>query len=588
MRSARYLYAGAVVVALVVGLGLWKPTHVKADRDHVPKFRVDASWPKELPAPAGYNPYSWPTPGGYPDTFAAAYGTIGTEISNGTSTTFNTTANRWVQGEVAGNATDAHDNIWTVNRAWEVGITVNGTVQNNESGNIVGNDALGGHALPSPPVVAFDPDGKTICGFGNPRLVPVGTAFGAYSATAAPGRPMYMPYGSHGVYVDYQGYLWTGGNGDGVVQKYNVTTACAAGASATPVWQVGTLSVCDTRVGPTGSPTAGSTCSATPCTSSSSSTTVCANNSSPIHLNEPPDIAVDPNVGPVSGLRGDVYIADGYGNARVVVFNPALASAGNPDGYVGQWGTSCGFDENQVAEVGSTYPFTTTQCPFGTFGTGAAHPHCVVLGNDGLIYVCDRPNSRIQVFSKTCASFGLTPVAGHPGTYTPPPAMLLTEVSSSNYTSNQPVCQPERVIYVSNFPDNFPTVTSAKVAATLNASTRAADFDFYPNVDYLADQSPTHQKYGIVTDLDGSNNFLFEKPTSGTGDVTATTPMLTWIGRDSCGFGPCPGHYAGEFSYSHTNSVDSRGNVYVAEVITGRRVQKFVPVDDDDHNRDHH
>jgi len=305
-------------------------------------------------------------------------------------------------------------------------------------------------------------------------------------------------------------------------------------------------------------------------------------------LNEPPDIAVDPNVGPVSGLRGDVYIADGYGNARVVVFNPALASAGNPDGYVGQWGTSCGFDENQVAEVGSTYPFTTTQCPFGTFGTGAAHPHCVVLGNDGLIYVCDRPNSRIQVFSKTCASFGLTPVAGHPGTYTPPPAMLLTEVSSSNYTSNQPVCQPERVIYVSNFPDNFPTVTSAKVAATLNASTRAADFDFYPNVDYLADQSPTHQKYGIVTDLDGSNNFLFEKPTSGTGDVTATTPMLTWIGRDSCGFGPCPGHYAGEFSYSHTNSVDSRGNVYVAEVITGRRVQKFVPVDDDDHNRDHH
>jgi len=573
MKSGRYLYAGALVVALVVGLGLWKPSHVKADRDDVPKFRVDATWPQELPAPVGYNPLGWPTPGGFP-------------VTNGTTTysaAYNTTGNRWVQGEVAGNATDQWDNIYTINRAWQIGASVNGVTQNNESGAIDGNDATGAHALPSPPVVVLDPDGKTICGFGNPSIRAAG-ASGAYSATAAPGRSVYMPYGSHGIFVDYQGYVWTGGNGDGIVQKYNPAVACnyavpsTSGANATAVLQIGTKDVCDTRVGPSGSPTAGSTCSATPCTASSSGTTVCANNSSPIHLNEPPDIAVDPKPGPVSGLPGDVYIADGYGNARVVVFNPALAWAGNPYGYVGQWGTSCGFDESQSAEVGSTYPFASTHCPFGTFGTGAGHPHCVVLGNDGLIYVCDRPNSRIQVFSKTCASFGLTQVAGHPGTYTPPPAMLLTEVSSSNYTSNQPVCQPERVIYISNFPDNFPTVTSGKIAATLNASTRACDFDLYPNVDYLADVSPTHQKYGVVTDLDGDNNFLFEKPTSGTGDVTATTPMLTWIGRDSCGFGPCPGHNAGEFAYSHTNSVDSKGNVYVAETITGRRIQRFLRV----------
>ena len=41
MKSGRYLYAGAVLVALVVGLGVWKPAHVKADHDGVPKFRVD-------------------------------------------------------------------------------------------------------------------------------------------------------------------------------------------------------------------------------------------------------------------------------------------------------------------------------------------------------------------------------------------------------------------------------------------------------------------------------------------------------------------------------------------------------------------
>jgi hypothetical protein len=53
-------------------------------------------------------------------------------------------------------------------------------------------------------------------------------------------------------------------------------------------------------------------------------------------------VAVDPDVGPVSGKRGDVYIADGYGNHRVVVFNQQLVSADNPLGYVGQFGTTCG------------------------------------------------------------------------------------------------------------------------------------------------------------------------------------------------------------------------------------------------------
>jgi hypothetical protein len=38
-------------------------------------------------------------------------------------------------------------------------------------------------------------------------------------------------------------------------------------------------------------------------------------------LNEPAKIAVDPNPDPVTGELGSVYVADGYGNHRVVVFN---------------------------------------------------------------------------------------------------------------------------------------------------------------------------------------------------------------------------------------------------------------------------
>jgi DNA-binding beta-propeller fold protein YncE len=38
------------------------------------------------------------------------------------------------------------------------------------------------------------------------------------------------------------------------------------------------------------------------------------------------------------------------------------------------------------------------------------------------------------------------------------------------------------------------------------------------------------------------------------------------------------GHQAGEFTYAHFAAVDSKGNVYVTEVGTGKRVQKFRPV----------
>ena len=39
-----------------------------------------------------------------------------------------------------------------------------------------------------------------------------------------------------------------------------------------------------------------------------------------------------------------------------------------------------------------------------------------------------------------------------------------------------------------------------------------------------------------------------------------------------------PGHMAGEMAFPHTLAVDSKGNVYVSETISGRRTQKFVKV----------
>lgn len=516
MKSGRYIYAGALVVALVVGLGLWKPTHVKAHHERVPKFRVDPLWPKELPAPVGYNQSTWPTP------------TPGDNV-----------AHRWVQGEVAASCMDADDTVYTFNRGWQVGATVNGVLQNNESGAIDSNDATPALALPSPPVVAFAPDGRTITArsFGNPSLWATAN-HGAYTGTNAIGRSAYMPYGSHGCFVDYNRNLWVGGNGDGIVQEYNPAVAGPAGGSATYIAQIGTKDVCDTTTG---------ICGAT------------ANNSSHVLLNEPPDIAVDPGVG-ITGHTGDIYVADGYGNTRVVVFNPALAGAGNPYGYFGQWGNPC------PSPGADTWDGTTTPgspCPLNTFGTvGGGHPHCVVLGNDGNVYLCDRPNSRILVVPKSSTYF--LPSTGAGCTSVP-------AETTPNTTCVQPTSPPAiREIYINNFPGNYPTVTSGKVEAILYAGDRACDMDFYPNIDYLAGQSPTSQKYIVDVDLESDNSYLLDK---------ATGEALTAFGR--CGFAPCPGHNPGEFAYGHTTTVDSKGNVYIAETITGRRIQKFVRVDDD-------
>jgi hypothetical protein len=482
-RKLGYL-GGAIIAAAIMTISGWQPV-AKADgsRTSHPVFAVDPSWPKPLPAPVG---------------------------SDGI-------AHTWVQGEVAASCIDMRDNVYTFNRGWEVGVTIGGVLQGNESGAIDGQDATAS-AIPSPPVVAFDPGGNTIAGWGNPSLIQTGVDYG-YAA--------YMPHGAHGCFVDYQGYIWVGGNGDGIVQKYNPATAAAQGAAATYVLQIGTKGMCD-----------GTQTTSNPFSSCGETND---HNTSHTLLNEPADIAVDPEVGPVSGQRGDIYIADGYGNHRVVVFNTALATASNPYGYVGQWGTACS-DNSQ-------------SCPPGYFGaTGGGHPHCVVLGNDGNVYVCDRPNSRIQVFSRSCAT---------PSTTATP----------------QPVCNPLRIIDIGQNAGQTPPTTVPVVgnnafasaapadAAAILASltTRACDIDFWPNIDYLATESPLPAKVIVDVDLGNDNTWLMDK---------ATYTVFEALGV--CGIIPCPGHNAGHFAYGHTTAVDSQGNIYVAETITGRRIQKFV------------
>jgi DNA-binding beta-propeller fold protein YncE len=172
----------------------------------------------------------------------------------------------------------------------------------------------------APPFIEFDVGGNVVNSFGSWDTVPNAT---------------------HGCTIDFENNFWTAGNGDGIIQKYSHDGLLKM--------QIGTRGVVD---------------------SSDGTLKGRAMNSSYTQLNEPADIAVDP-------ANGDVYVADGYGNGRIVVFDR--------DGqFLRQWGRQ-GTKEEADAGIGGVFMQVV---------------HCVALSNDGLVYVCDRQGDRIQVFDK--------------------------------------------------------------------------------------------------------------------------------------------------------------------------------------------
>ena len=337
-------------------------------------------------------------------------------------------AHQWVTGEVGASCIDSQDHIITVNR----GFLRNGLLAQE-----------GTQSVPAPPVVVYDPDGNIVASWGDAALTPAGV-----TAT--------LPNGIHGCFADYQDNIWLAGNADGIVQKWSHD-------GKQMLLQIGTKGICD------GPPTTRPQAPFPTCGEPGS-------NSSRVLLNDPADVAVDPNPDPVTGQPGSVYVADGYGNHRVVVFD----SSGQ---YLRQWG-SAGSGPGQFV------------------ATGGGHPHCVVLGNDTLVYACDRGQNRIQVFDRTGSLKRTIPI---------------------------------------------------NPADQMKATSRADD---------LAFSSDPAQTFMFVVDLGSDRVWIVDRATGG---------VVGGIGR--------PGHMAGEFTFAHTAALDSRGNLYVAETVGGRRHQKFLKVE---------
>ncbi len=405
--KGRYIYAGAIAVAIVSVFGLTAVTQAgPPGRPKVPVLQLDPNWPKPLPV-------------------AGQFGTP-LQLSTATGKPL-----PWVTGEVAGTCVDSQDHVFTVNR-----------------GNLVSPETAP-TAISSPTVIEFNSAGNVVNAW-NPKGVQAQI---------------------HGCFVDYQDNIWIAGNGDGIVEKWTHD-------GSTQLLQIGTQGVCDNPPANTCGNSAGNALA----------------NMSQTLLNEPANVWVDPNPDPVTGQRGSVYIADGYGNHRVVVFSATGT-------YLRQWGGVAGTVNN---------PLTDYTALFGA-GDGG-HPHCVVGGNDGMIYVCDRQDDRIQVFSKVGVLQRIIPVV--PGT--------------------------GQTLGIGGAPG-------------LGTAGSAWDLRF------TNDPSQTY-----MFEIDGGNEIMH------TMDRVLGT-IVSELGQ--------PGHQAGQFTFLHSNTVDSRGNVYTGETINGRRVQKFVHVE---------
>ena len=476
MKSWRFVYLGAVVSALIVGLGLWSPLKeaVAKGKSKAPLYKVDPFWPKPLPVDAEKNP-----------------------VATGFRATGPGASKPWVTGEVAGTCLDSKDHLFTVNRG--------------PQNNLIAPETVVAH--PSPAIIEYDRAGNVVNAW--PPNLPTATApfwaapsdpVGCDGSPACHAATRGVPTGLHGCFVDYQDNVWVAGNGDGIVQKYTHD-------GSTLLLQIGRHAVCD---GPCGTP--GS-----------------LNNSRTL-LNQPADVAVDPNPDPVTGQRGSIYIADGYGNHRVVVFD----SSGR---WLRHWGGIV---------VNSANPNGTAHDRGSFANNGSGHPHCVVVGNDKDLYVCDRADDRIQVFDRNP-----TDCTGSPSVWVP---------------GVTPVCQPKKIITV--IPGTGVTSGKAdgKPTVALGTAGSAWDLDFSAD----SDQSFFYEASGGEEIV-----WTFDHALAIADQATPCTTMEcgTWPRGILAGFGR-PGHMAGDFTFLHTVAVDSSGNLFTGETIGGRRVQRFTRAGD--------
>ena len=244
-------------------------------------------------------------------------------------------------------------NNWTLGETWGVGVDsrdhpwiVQSTNHHarfppGQSGDIFEVIAREGKTQP-PPVIEFDPQGNFVQAWGGPG--------DGYS------WPEGRDWASHGLWIDRNDDVWIAGNGH-VVLKF--TSAGEFLLQIGKLWHTG--GSYDQEL-----------------------------------LGKPTTMGTDKDA-------TEVYVADGYYNQRVAVFDATTGAYKRQFGAYGE-PIDVAFDGTEDCEL-----HTAADCAFNQHNSQVAEAldpppdylspvHCARVSNDGFVYVCDRSHNRIQVF----------------------------------------------------------------------------------------------------------------------------------------------------------------------------------------------
>jgi len=213
-------------------------------------------------------------------------------------------------------------------------------------------------------------------------------------------------------------------------------------------------------------------------------------NSNTAQFNGPSAIDVDPS-------NGDVYVADGHGGG-----NNRIAVLDKEGKFLRQWQLHRTQTEQEAEHV----------------------LHCLRLGNDGMVYVCDRHMNRIQVFDKK-ANFKKN-----------------IDIPWTNYTAENEDLRKYCHMLWRTFP---PCTLVQKIGRGTSAV--SVEFSRDPNQRFIYVVNQNQREVDILDH--------------------ATGKLVSTIGHGTGLFFP------GQIFDAIRAAVDSKGNVYVAED-EGRRIQR--------------
>ena len=244
--------------------------------------------------------------------------------------------NHWLMGMTIGVSVDAQDNIWIIHRQ--------GSLEPGEL-HATSNPPVAMCCAPAPPVLEFDQDGNLLRHWGGK------------------GNGYDWPDSNHGITIDYKGNVWIGGNGRGPAARP------APGGAPDESAASATNSYLDNQV-----------------LKFTQDGQFLMQIGKPAHSKGSNDVENLrlPAKTFIDKQTNEVYVADGYGNHRVIVYD---ADTGQYKRHWGAYGHKP--DDTDLGKYDPDAP------PAQQFRNPV---HCADMSVDRLVYVCDRVNDRIQVF----------------------------------------------------------------------------------------------------------------------------------------------------------------------------------------------